>query len=401
MEDENTLPPVSREIAHSIARSLEGNRNPLDIGFTIYSVSEINPVEQTFNADIKVKVRWHDTTLEADPDMISLRSNSTMAGVLMRKLDNGKFPDVVVKVVDPALAGTFRPRYEFANAKSTEPSEDDMMYLSPNDPPGWVRWEKRFNVTFNQQFDVQEFPFDLQKLQIIIRLPDRMDRGRLFREWESPDTGKLQEMKSWVKLSEWTRYETISKCEVDSKRRGKFVIEIPLERKPEYYVKNVMAVMVCICLSSFAAFAIDSTDLASRLSVVFTMLLTAVAFKIVIADALPKVGYSTVLDIHLDGLFAFMMFVTIENVVSSSLHRFEYMPEDYNDTYLDFMIGLGFIVAFVVFHVCFLVRVMVAKRAKQHQLEGLMRASDAEALYKEKEKKKALAEYGYAPLPKS
>merc|ERR1712079_582298 len=61
--------------------------------------------------------------------------------------------------------------------------------------------------------------------------------------------------------------------------------------------------MATICLCSFAVFAIEGTELADRLSVVFTMLLTAVAFKIVVADTLPKVAYTTLLDLYLNGLF--------------------------------------------------------------------------------------------------
>merc|ERR1712173_375029 len=97
-----------------------------------------------------------------------------------------------------------------------------------------------------------------------------------------------------------------------------------------------MGVMVCICLSSFAACGISSRDLADRLGVVFTMMLTAVAFKIVIGEELPKVGYRTVMDFHLDGLFAFMMLITVENFFSSSLFRAGYFPEDFNENYHDF-----------------------------------------------------------------
>ena len=38
---------------------------------------------------------------------------------------------------------------------------------------------------------------------------------------------------------------------------------------------------------------IDPTDLADRLSIVFTMLLTIVAFKLVVADKLPKHVYKS------------------------------------------------------------------------------------------------------------
>ena len=43
-----------------------------------------------------------------------------------------------------------------------------------------------------------------------------------------------------------------------------------------------------ICVLGFGAAAVDAADMASRASVVLTLLLTAVAFKLVISDSLPK-----------------------------------------------------------------------------------------------------------------
>jgi hypothetical protein len=54
--------------------------------------------------------------------------------------------------------------------------------------------------------------------------------------------------------------------------------------------------LVALC---FSAFCIDVADLADRMSIILTLLLTAVAFKFVIADSLPKLSYSTYIDYFL------------------------------------------------------------------------------------------------------
>lgn len=382
----STLPQISQEDANTMMRSLESKRNPVEVGFTIYSISEIDPVGQTFNADIKIYCRWHDSELEGDPDIDSLQKNGTLAvGAKVDRLPNGKFPDVVVKPLDEEQAGRLRPLYEFGNAKAVEAADgDDIFYLSPNDPPGWVRWEKRFNVTLHQMFAMENFPFDVQKLQIILRLPHRRDLGRGFKEYESKGVGKQQEFKDWVKLSEWIRYQPVCECKSDTKRRGRFVIEIPIERKPDYYVKNVMCVMAVICFICFFAFAIPSEDLGDRLSVVLTMVLTAVAFKLVIGDALPKISYFTVMDIYLNALFIIMVAVAVENFLVSALFRGNYVSENVDDKLLDLSTFAIFTFGFVVFHLWYICcRVSRAKAAGKAQLEGLVRASEHDQRLKE------------------
>jgi hypothetical protein len=54
-------------------------RDALDIGCTIYSITEVDPVLQLFNCDLKIMCRWHDPTLESDPDMKSLLERGCFA----------------------------------------------------------------------------------------------------------------------------------------------------------------------------------------------------------------------------------------------------------------------------------------------------------------------------------
>jgi hypothetical protein len=82
--------------------------------------------------------------------------------------------------------------------------------------------------------ELQQFPWDVQEMHIIVRLAKRCDAGRVLQQYN----GRL-DLKDWVKLSEWTRYEPQAKCSQDAKGRGRYVITVPLERKSGYYVFNV------------------------------------------------------------------------------------------------------------------------------------------------------------------
>ena len=53
-------PPLDAETIKTLHRSVDLQRKPVDVGFTVYSVTNIDPVTQTFDCDFKLYLRWHD-----------------------------------------------------------------------------------------------------------------------------------------------------------------------------------------------------------------------------------------------------------------------------------------------------------------------------------------------------
>tara|TARA_B110001452_G_scaffold217882_1_gene189523 strand:- start:134 stop:1327 length:1194 start_codon:yes stop_codon:yes gene_type:complete len=375
------MEPLDEAATERIVRALAGARNPVQVGFTIYSVDRLNPVENSFEVDIKFYTRWHDGAFAADPDMVALRSSGTLAnGTPIAKLACGKFPDVVIKELELATGAGSRPHLDFANATSCELVEgSEVVYLSPNDELGWVRAEARYRCVFKYTMDVHYFPFDVQCPRIIVRMSERCDRGRPFEPYVSQGVGELKEIKDWVKLPEWTRYEPVSKFELDSRGRARWLIEIGLRRRALYYLQNVVGVNAIITSICFTAFGIPLVDLGDRLSVCLTMLLTAVAFKIVLGDALPKVSYQTVMDVYLNGSFGCMLVCTLSTFVFACWARLN--PASADEPWLHDKIDLvafcTLSTAYVLFHVYFVRRCKHAIAEGSVVLAGRQRASDA------------------------
>ena len=293
-------PPLPKHVTKTMSKLAAGvGRNPIEIGFTIYSLTNIDPVEQTFHCDLKVFCRWHDGGMELDPDMVQLHKTGAFAnGDGFEKDEDGRFPHFVVKEIDPELVDNSAPHHHFTNAHDVEPVEGThVVYLSPNDKPGYVRSEQRFRGTFFQAMQLAAFPFDAQTLNITIRLPRRSDSGRPFIQFHN-SIGPQAEMKDWVRLAEWYRYQPTAKSDVDSKGRAKYTISVPLVRRYTYYVWSILAVIGSISFLSFVSFAINPDDLPGRSSLVVTLLLTAVAFKLVISDILPKVCHASAMPVH-------------------------------------------------------------------------------------------------------
>ena len=353
-------------------------RSPVEIGFTIYSVTNIDPVAQSFKCDLKIFCRWHDGGMEHDCDMVALRETGKLAnGVAFERDAHGRFPHYVVKEIDPDLVRLSIPEHQFTNAMDVSAVEGThTVYLSPNDKPGYVRSERRYHGDFFQFMRLNAFPFDAQTLKVSLRLPKRTDAGRSFIQFHN-SVGPQQEMKDWVRLAEWLRYEPRAQTSIDSKGRAKYIIEIPLVRRYDYYVWSILAVISSISFLAFVSFAINADDLPGRSSLVVTLLLTAVAFKLVISEILPKVSYWTLLDYYINASFLMLLIIALENgAVGIIANRAPQTFVEY-ELLIEGGTALSVFALWAIFHVWFIGNAIFTRRQETKGLDGLKLASEA------------------------
>lgn len=112
-------------------------------------------------------------------------------------------------------------------------------------------------------------------------------------------------------------------------------VDFQITRDPFFYLFNIVLINFFIVLISFSVVAIDMTDYSSRLSILITSVLTAVAFKFVTVNWVPNVSYLTRLDKYIIFTFIMLSFVVLESFFVSLV------PSRHYD------IGRGFDVAIV------------------------------------------------------
>ena len=92
-------------------------------------------------------------------------------------------------------------------------------------------------------------------------------------------------------------------------------IEAVAKRSSAVHVYRVFSVMALLSLASIVALCADPNQIINtldRIGVVFTLMLTATAYSLVIADGLPTLGYLTFIDKYILSSFAFIALVGIE-----------------------------------------------------------------------------------------
>jgi hypothetical protein len=71
-----------------------------------------------------------------------------------------------------------------------------------------------------------------------------------------------------------------------------------VRRKPKYYIRNYILVVFMLSSSSFSAFLARPEDYETRAVVIFTVLLSVVAFKYNAGEEIPRVPYSTIFEAY-------------------------------------------------------------------------------------------------------
>ena len=157
----------------------------------------------------------------------------------------------------------------------------------------------------------------------------------------------------------------------------RYTIKIPLVRRYQYYVWSILAIISSISFLAFVSFAINADDLPGRSSLVVTLLLTMVAFKLVISDILPKVSYWTCLDYYINACFAMLLIIAVENgCVGLVANRAPHLFERYGDL-IEIATAAAVFALWAVFHLWFICWVLTVRRRETAHLAGLHKASEA------------------------
>jgi len=176
-----------------------------------------------------------------------------------------------------------------------------------------VIWAIRFRCNkFTCQFDLRQFPFDQQalfirissgwdesKVQFIISPRDEPCR-QAYDDYNLPDYELVSSRIADVHSLDTRDKRYMCRSDISSSNSGVrynsiFLVQ-NVSRNPEFYVLNLYLPAFLISSSAFTAFVFAVEDFNGRSTVLMTLLLTAVAFKQVIGQNLPRLPYITYLD---------------------------------------------------------------------------------------------------------
>lgn len=186
-----------------------------------------------------------------------------------------------------------------------------------------------------QSFKLSEFPFDAQSLDITVRL-DRQKCDKLHRHIVPLCHDKAFFCSSRVPEStEWEIARNLNwkvergahgNDQLDGGRQ-RLVASITLLRKSYYYTQHYLVILFLMTTCAFSAFTVDPDNIETRSGIVFSLLLTVVAFNYSLTDIVPSVSYATVFEIYVNLNFVMVI------VVGAAVFTFSWIHSNANRFY--------------------------------------------------------------------
>jgi len=206
---------------------------------------------------------------------------------------------------------------------TTEKQTESVQFNAAKHEDGtvWITGEWILCIRVLEAYDLHAFPFDVQDLNIKMHienaamglelraLPGIMKRGSHSANWWGGGGGEDEEspvrveadgaqLPDFCTLKEqrdggcsWLESPALYRSSIDSLH-----VVLLYVRNPVFYSVNYMLLLCAIATCALFGWAIELSDVSNRLAFDVTLLLTAVAFKQVLAAIMPPISYLTRLD---------------------------------------------------------------------------------------------------------
>ncbi|XP_068215524.1 uncharacterized protein [Palaemon carinicauda] len=256
----------------------------MNLNMSLFGFSEINLRDMKLTVDFTLTLSWYDIRLQYLnlKELIDI-NYVERSKVWTPKLEflNADFP----KVHETTPVLTIR--------KETDPEPDDPVLTAHNEVfegsknPIQMTW--KVNAPFSCSMDLQNFPFDAQHCQLLLRLTSaRVD----FLQWNDLEVIYLGEV--WL-----TEYQ-VGSVTIDSHTEQDYSVasvNIKLYRRFWFYITSTYLPTIMLMLISYTSLFLKRDNMDLRVMMTLTTLLVLYALYQQIAEGLPKTSYTKAIDV--------------------------------------------------------------------------------------------------------
>jgi hypothetical protein len=235
----------------------------------------------------------------------------------------------VTEWVNPALVGVdgqeaarrcgeWKPKISLRNCIRTTLVSSEFKLVDIK--TGRVRLTQHQRSHFAELIELHQYPYDHHQLSVIFRSEHPSNEVSLL---QNP---KMENVVEGFGLPEWALVGNIfsntfevSSAVSNSTRHSEILFTLAVRRNPNYYELNHLFVCFILGVLSWGAFFFQTYEFASRSNILYLLILSAIAFRYVLASASPQVPYITLLDKFYFGLIVFLFAMIVESSIVSAI----------------------------------------------------------------------------------
>ncbi|MBA3869694.1 MAG: hypothetical protein H0X30_11125 [Anaerolineae bacterium] len=299
-------PNTSTTNAEQALRTPPNSTGPTlaNIGLYVEEIDNIDVNNDSYDMTGYLDLQW------CDPRLASANPQVFLNHVALGKLETMWWPDV-----------------NFSNELHPREIEDEELTIAVD---GTLDYREKFAVSLQTDYDLRKFPFDSQHLlatvesfewtaeQLTLQVEDKVvgfSKDFSIPQWQITDVSEDLTSKQDVR---------------DRAPFSEVKVDIAVQRDPGYYMTKVIIPLLAIVGISLFALWLSPEETKDRVELIFTGVLTSVAYQFVIADSLPHHIYDTLVDAFVGWSFAVMVLAIIETMAISLLIRNDHLIQARN-----------------------------------------------------------------------
>jgi Neurotransmitter-gated ion-channel ligand binding domain/Neurotransmitter-gated ion-channel transmembrane region len=184
------------------------------------------------------------------------------------------------------------------------------------EPDGLMSYVERFDAALTSTFHLKSFPFDAQKLEIIIHpftvqqpfvtfVPSQLP------VWTAAEFNTYSSLESWqFKSITFGIRSAASQFGKNTMAEARF--QIAVERRYGFYLWKVFLPLLLMVIMSWSVFWFDPPEVSSQVTIAVTTILTIIAFALAISLTLPRIPYLTFADAFFLTCYVFAFITMVE-----------------------------------------------------------------------------------------
>ena len=191
----------------------------------------------------------------------------------------------------------WRPKLVIINVVEPRQTHETSMRVTAD---GTVYYVERFDALVTSTFHLKPFPFDRQKLEVLVH-PFTDQQQYIDFVPSSLPVWTAAEFSSYSSLESWQFRSLTYELNRAPSEYGKQAIaeakfEIAVERRYGFYLWKVFLPLLLMVIVSWSVFWFDPPEVSSQVTIAVTTILTIIAFALAISLTLPRVPYLTFAD---------------------------------------------------------------------------------------------------------
>jgi len=191
----------------------------------------------------------------------------------------------------------WRPELVILNAVEQRHSYESSLRVAPD---GLMSFGERFDAIVTSSFNLKPFPFDSQKLEVLVHpFTDQQHFitfvPSLLPVWTATEFITYSSLESW-RFQSLTFHLGRAASQFGAHAIAEARFEIAVTRRYQFYLWKVFLPLLLMVFVSWSVFWFDPPEVSSQVTIAVTTILTIIAFALAISLTLPRVPYLTFAD---------------------------------------------------------------------------------------------------------